>query len=59
MILLQNECSIIQVYNNFIVNRDHSDKSKEIRVVTYICRYSSGHLIPNLTELYRPTNIQV
>ena len=22
-------------------------KSKETRVITYICRYSSGHLIPN------------
>ena len=27
-------------------------KSKETRVVTYTCRYFSGHLIPNLTELY-------
>ena len=24
---------------------DHSYKSKETRVVTYTCRYSSGHLI--------------
>ena len=31
---------------NFTVNRNHSYKSKETRVVTYTCRYSSGHLIP-------------
>jgi len=26
-------------------------KSKETRVITYTCRYSSGHLIPDTTEL--------
>jgi len=26
-------------------------KSKETRVVTYTYRYSSGHLIPGMTEL--------
>ena len=30
---------------NFTVN---SYKIKETRVVTYICRYSSGHLIPTI-----------
>ena len=30
--------------SNFRVNRDHSyNKSKETRVVTYACRYTSGH----------------
>ena len=26
-------------------------KSKETRVITYTCRYSSGHLIPDTTKL--------
>ena len=30
----------------FTVSRDHSNKSRETRVVTYTCRYFSGHLIP-------------
>ena len=34
---------------NFTVNRDHSYKIKETGVVTYTCRYSSGHLIHNLS----------
>ena len=28
---------------NFTVDMDHNKKSKETRVVTYTCRYSSGH----------------
>jgi len=32
---------------NFTGNRDHINKSKETRVVAYICRYSSEPLIPN------------
>ena len=28
-------------------------KSKETRVVAYTCRYSSGHLIPDMTELIK------
>ena len=32
---------------NFTVNRDHSNKNKETAMVTYTCRYSSEHLIPN------------
>ena len=33
--------------SNFIVNRDHINKSKETRAVASTCRYSSGHLVPN------------
>jgi len=28
------------------VNRDHSNKNRETRVVIYTCRYSSGHFNP-------------
>ena len=40
----------IRKISNFAVNRDYMTKRKETRVVTYtvyICRYSSGYLIPN------------
>ena len=32
--------------SDFTVDRDHTYKSKETRVITYTCRYSSGLLIP-------------
>ena len=41
--------------SNSAGNKDHNNKSKETRVVTYVCKYSSGHLIPiihpEMTEL--------
>ena len=30
----------------FIVDREHSYKSKETRMFTYTCRYFTGYLIP-------------
>ena len=37
-----------QTFIRKMVNRNHSYKSKETRVVTYVCRYSRGHLIPKI-----------
>ena len=35
---------------NFIANRDHNYKKS--RVVAYTCRYTSGHLIPNIHYIF-------
>jgi len=38
--------AIYTCVRNFRASRDHINKSKEMRVVAYTCRYSSGQLIP-------------
>ena len=35
-----------EFFSNFTANRDQSYKKEEKIMVTYACRYSSGHLIP-------------
>jgi len=34
-------------------------KSKETRVITYICRYSSGHLIPIIQPVMSPDELGI
>ena len=51
---------VIFNYSNFAVNRDHSFKSKETRVITYTCRYFRGNLIPIIRPYHNelvPTRI--
>jgi len=45
----------VQVYGKFVTSSligTKEIKSKEIRVITYTCRYTSGHLIPVLNVHY-------